>query len=136
MINNAVWIGASKDVGNAFSTFSKRFHLPTKVSTATLYIAANGTYKTVLNGKCIDGRIPTSGTVDITDMLAFDNTLEITVTHVSAKLMAVLRIEYINGATETICSAKDWHVKESYHTASKTSEIYNVIELDGNTNYQ
>ena len=139
MEKNAVWIGSSKGMDNPCPIFIKKFHLPTKLSTATICIAANGTYKTTLNGKYIDDRISASGRADITDMLTFNNTLEITLGNndmqsAPAKLMVSIRIEYINGATETICSGKDWHVKESNHHESKTSEIYNAIELDGNTN--
>ncbi len=168
MIKKSTWITPSKDLGDVCPVFIKRFHTPTKILSATLHITANGIYEALFNGVRISDYVLAPGwtvysvrhqyqSYDMTDMIKRDNVLEVTVgtgwqrgriyydrkkVEVdSAKIIAALEIEYINGAKETVFTDNTWTVRESpirfsdlydgeiYDAAYSSSEEFPVAAL-------
>ncbi len=169
MIKNAEWIGISEDFGTVCPKFIKKFKKKRGLTMATLVITAMGVYEARLNGVRVGDFILAPGctvygkrlqyqTYDITDMLADDNELSVTVgtgwyrgrisekygkTHnAPCALITEITLEYESGITETIFTDGTWRVSrsnilfsdiydgEEYDASAEQSEKYAVKVLD------
>ena len=90
MLENALWIAPSEDLGEVCPTFVREFKTKSKISRATLEITAVGVYTAHISGKRVGDFVMAPGwtvyskrhqvqTYDVTDLIDSDNTLEITV---------------------------------------------------------
>ena len=143
MLENALWIAPSEDLGEVCPTFVREFKTKSKISRATLEITAVGVYTAYLSGKRIGDFVMAPGwtvyskrhqvqTYDVTDLIDSDNTLEITVArgwyrgiiawennrkmyneNAEVSAIASLKLEYENGESEEIVTDKDWGYKRS-----------------------
>ncbi len=150
---NAKWIKPGTDTDGAASVFFKSFNISEPVKKATLVMTSLGVYETILNDKRVGEFILAPGwtsyekrlqyqTYDVTNLLASDNELFVTVgkgwyrsrlagwtwsgpqTRLMQNpcgLLLELTIEYENGNTECIISDESWTCAES---KVRFSEIY------------
>lgn len=141
MLEHALWIGHSEDIGDFCPEFYREFTTQKEVKQASLTITAIGVYEAQLNGKRIGNFILAPGctvyrerlqcqTYDVTDYL-YNETNALTVTvgtgwyrgRISEKdseihtmpcgLLAELTLEYSDGSYETICTDQTWTVGKS-----------------------
>lgn len=156
---HAQWIKPAEDMGDTAPLFIKTFDLKGPVQSATLFITALGVYEAELNGKRIGAFILAPGwtsyakrlqfqAYDITDLLAADNALCVTVgkgwrrsrlvgfqpspiqdelRRAPAGLLAQLEIRYRDGSVERVGTDGSWTAWESY---VRFSEIYDGETYD------
>lgn len=150
---NATWIKPAVEPDEAASVFFKAFNVSASIKKATLVMTALGTYEAVLNDKRVSDFVLAPAwttyekrlqyqTYDVTDLLASDNELYVTVgkgwyrsrlagwtlsgpqerlRKNPCGLLLMLTIEYEDGKTETIVSDESWICAES---KVRFSEIY------------
>ena len=139
----------------ACPVFEKEFRLAKKVKKARLYATAHGVYEASLNGKTVgDYRMAPGWTsyhnrlqyqiYDVTDMLAKENKIEITVGNgwykgifgftcepdhygTQTGAFAELRVVYEDGSRETVATDESWSVKTG---KIRYSEIYMGETID------
>ena len=137
--------------------FTKKFELDKKVAKARLYATAHGVYEASLNGKVVgDYRMAPGWTsyhnrlqyqiYDVTDLLAAENEIEITVgngwykgilgftcesDHYGNRVgaFAELHVTYADGSNEVICTDENWNVRTG---KIRYSEIYMGETIDTN----
>lgn len=156
---NAKWIKPAINMGDVAPVFSKNFLLTKPVKEAKLYITAMGVYEAHINADRIGNFILAPGWTtykkrlqyqeyDVTNLLAHENTLTVTVgkgwyrsrlvgwqpsptqkelMDQPCGLLAQLQITYENGDMETILSDESWNVAESN---VRYSEIYDGEHYD------
>lgn len=163
------WITYDK-APDGVSVFGKNFKAEKQIKSARLYITAQGMYEAHLNGKRVGEDFLEPGwtsynsricyrTYDITEYLAKDNTIEVTVAdgwysgmfgffhkrnHYGDKtaLFAMIRLVYADRSVQTISTDKSWYVTSSEVTSAgiyegetidKTGEkqpIVNAVEKE------
>lgn len=140
----ADWIKPATELGDACPEFERRFTVDGNVTSAKLYVTAIGVYEARLNGKRISEYVLAPGWTsykhrlqyqeyDITDMLAGENILSVTVgkgwyrsdmhrvIEAPAGLIAQLELVREDGTKTYIASDEAWSVKES---KARFAEIY------------
>ncbi len=144
MIKNAKWIIPAESIGDEVCPiYSKKFDSENVIS-AKLTVTALGLYEAFINGKRVGNFILAPGWTDfnyrlqyqeydVTDMLADNNTLSITVGKGwrrsdmcgwrpdPAALIAELELTYNDGTVKSIVTDESWTAKESQ---VRFSEIY------------
>lgn len=163
---SAKWIKPPEKFKAACPEFEKHFVVDGKIISARLYITAIGVYEASLNGKRIGEFVLAPGWTsynhrlqyqeyDVTDMLANENLISVTVgkgwyrsnmhrvIDAPAGIIAQLELVYANGATKCIISDEAWSVKESnvrfaeiydgeiYDASFDAAESYSVCVFDG-----
>lgn len=150
---NGTWIKPAVEPDEAASVFFKAFNVSAPIKKAVLVMTALGTYEAVLNSKRVSDFVLAPAwttyekrlqyqTYDVTDLLASDNELYVTVgkgwyrsrlagwtlsgpqerlRKNPCGLLLMLTIEYEDGKTETIVSDESWICGES---KVRFSEIY------------
>jgi alpha-L-rhamnosidase len=140
MLENAFWITTPCDFDTVCPTFIRRFSCPEKVQKATLTITAVGVYEARIGQKRVGQFVLAPGwtsykkrhqvqTYDVTELLASENQLEVTVARgwylgrlawsdrkylpAELSLICSLDILYTDGRQETILSDDQWTVKKS-----------------------
>ena len=148
-IVNAKWIKPKKDYGDVCPVYFRRFEVKKEVKSASLEITAMGVYEAHINGERIGDFIMAPGwtsyhkrhqyqAYDITKQIKNENEITVTVGKgwyrgdlviwrdnniwgTVPGIIAVIRLEYVDGTEEIIPTNKEWKVAES---AIRFSEIY------------
>ena len=142
-MQNANWIRTTEDMGDHCPVYRKDFSLGKPLFKATLSVSAKGVYEACMNGKRVGDYILAPGrtdyehhiqnqTYDVTNMLAKQNTLTITVAEgwysgrIRTKefadkcaVIAKLTLEYTDGSRDTIYTDDTWLAAKSGYSLSK-----------------
>ena len=156
MLNNAKWISYPTDMGFECPVLFKSFKAKGDIKKAILTISSRGCYYATLNDKRIGDFILAPGCTslkrvqvqeyDVTDMLACDNDIEVTLSKGWFKgrinwrgsqdypndyeaVIAELAITYKDGTSELIATDESWGAKKS---PIRFSDFYDGEHFDAN----
>ncbi len=149
------WIKSPENIEGAVLAFRKSFSMDAEIKKATLYVSCLGIYKAELNGKRLGRQVLTPGltsydnrvqyqSYDVTEMLAGENTLDISVgpgwavgyyslkkSHNlwgdAVEAVAELEITMADGSVTYINTDESWQV---YTTEVTNSDVYRGETVD------